>query len=139
MKSKVLISIKPHFVNKIFAHEKKFEFRKLIFNPIDVEKVYIYSSSPIKAIVGSFQIGEIISGHPKDIWINCKMSAGISEDDYFKYFQGKTIAHAIAITNLCIFRMPFRPYDHLKDFHPPQSYRYLDKKLIKFLSGKEDS
>lgn len=91
MKSKVLISIKPHFVNKIFAHEKKFEFRKLIFNPIDVEKVYIYSSSPIKAIVGSFQIGEIISGHPKDIWINCKMSAGISKMIILNIFKGRRL------------------------------------------------
>lgn len=50
---KVILSIKPEFVEKIINGEKKFEYRRKIFKK-DVEKVLIYASSPIKSVVGEF-------------------------------------------------------------------------------------
>ena len=59
----VLISIKPEFVEKIISHEKMYEFRKSIFkkNP---EKIFIYSTSPQREIVGYFKPSKIIHDSP---------------------------------------------------------------------------
>ena len=52
---KVILSIKPEFVEKIINGEKKFEYRRKIFKK-DVEKVLIYASSPIKLVVGELHV-----------------------------------------------------------------------------------
>ena len=52
---KVLLSIKPQFVEEIFAGKKRFEYRKAIFSK-DVDSVVIYSTKPVGKIVGEFTI-----------------------------------------------------------------------------------
>ena len=58
---KVLLSIKPEFVEKIFAGTKKYEFRKSLFKKSGVKYVVIYASAPIKRVVGEFEIDDILS------------------------------------------------------------------------------
>ena len=55
---KVLLSIKPEFVEKIFAGTKKYEFRKSLFKKSGVKYVVIYASAPIKRVVGEFEIDD---------------------------------------------------------------------------------
>ena len=55
----VLLSIKPDYVEKILDGSKKYEFRKIIFND-NIQRIMIYSSSPVKKIVGFFRRGQII-------------------------------------------------------------------------------
>lgn len=55
----LLLSIKPEFVDKILTHKKLYEFRKSIFKQ-NVDKIFIYSSYPVKKIVGYFEVTEII-------------------------------------------------------------------------------
>ncbi|MDO4764304.1 MAG: hypothetical protein Q4A00_08000, partial [Flavobacteriaceae bacterium] len=68
---KVLLSIKPEFVRKIFFRSKKYEFRKVLFRK-EVESVIIYSTMPVGRIVGEFTISNIISGKPNIIWEQTK-------------------------------------------------------------------
>ena len=49
---KVVLSIKPEFANKIFEGTKKYEFRRAIFKNPNIKKVVVYSSSPVKKIIG---------------------------------------------------------------------------------------
>ncbi len=44
----VLLSVKPKYANEIIAGRKKYEVRKSIFKRENIEKMYIYSSSPVK-------------------------------------------------------------------------------------------
>jgi len=50
-----ILSIKPQYANAILKKEKTVEFRKKVFKN-EVDRVYIYSSSPVKRIVGYFTI-----------------------------------------------------------------------------------
>jgi len=52
----VLLSVKPKYTEKILEGEKKYEFRRAIFKKQNIEKVYIYSSSPVSKIVAAFDI-----------------------------------------------------------------------------------
>ena len=59
---KVLLSINPPYVDKIFNGEKKFEYRRAIFKDNSVDTIVIYSTSPIKKVVGEFKVKAEIGG-----------------------------------------------------------------------------
>ena len=121
---KVLLSIKPEFAFKIFEGKKKFEFRKVIFKNPNVKTVVVYASSPVQRVIGEFEIDNILSSDPTEIWRLTKKYSGISEDFFNEYFADREIAHAIKIKNTKKYKHPL----HLKDnFNvvPPQSYLYL--------------
>jgi predicted transcriptional regulator len=122
----VLLSIKPKYVKSILDGEKRYEFRKTIFKNREINRIYIYSSSPVKKIVGTFEIGGILEGHPVDLWDTVKEFAGIDDRDFFAYFEGKSRAFAIEIQNLQEFDNPIDPYETMPGFVPPQSYCYMD-------------
>lgn len=121
---KVLLSIKPEFAFKIFDGEKRFEFRKVIFKKPDVKTVVVYASSPVQQVIGEFEIEDILSSAPKDIWEQTKMFSGISEDFFHEYFANREVAHAIKIKNTVKYH---KPLDIKENFNvvPPQSYVYL--------------
>ncbi len=78
MKKNVIISIKPQYVKQILNGTKKFEYRKRIFKQ-EVNKVYIYESSPHQRIVGYFKYSGTLSGTPYEIWESTSKLGGIDE------------------------------------------------------------
>lgn len=120
----LLMSIKPEFVGKILSYEKLYEFRKSIFKQ-NVEKVFIYSTSPEKKIVGYFEVGEIICDSPIELWNSFSEVSGISKKDFFKYYEGSKEGFAIRIDNLHIFD-EFIDMDKYDDFKAPQSFCYVE-------------
>jgi len=127
MNKSVLLSIKPKYVDSILRGEKKFEFRKAIPRSNEITDVYIYSSSPIQKIVGKFSLKSILHASPKEIWEKCSEYGGISEDAFFEYYEGKTEAYSLSITDLEIFKDAICPYETFKKFTAPQSFLYYDK------------
>ncbi|MBE0521189.1 MAG: hypothetical protein IBX39_02840 [Candidatus Methanoperedenaceae archaeon] len=123
----VLLSIKPKYVQEIINGNKIYEFRKSLFkNRDDLNLVYIYSSSPVKKIIGAFTIGDIVKGCPKDLWVKFKDVSGIGKEEFFTYFADKENGFAIKIEELDLFDEPIDPFTVLPDFKPPQSFYYLD-------------
>lgn len=119
----LLLSIRPEFVKKIISHEKKYEFRKRIFRK-NVDKLFIYSSSPEKKIIGYFTAGEIVKDNPENLWANFSHVAGISKETFFDYFEEKKEGFAIEIKDLTIFTKPIHT-DKLENFRAPQSFCYI--------------
>jgi predicted transcriptional regulator len=118
------MSIRPRYIEEIKKGIKKWEFRKRIFkNKID--KIYIYSTAPIKKIVGYFVPGEILSDRPQTIWEKCKEVSGLRKQEFFNYFEGKDKAYAIEITSVKFFEAPFNPFKIVPNFVAPQSFYYL--------------
>lgn len=123
----VLLSIKPKYVKEIINGNKRYEFRKTLFkNHRDIAKVFIYSTSPEKKVVGYFKIEEIIKDTPEELWNNYKDQSGIDEDDFFRYFKGYNKGFAIKIDPLHIFDEFIDPEEFIPNFVPPQSFRYID-------------
>jgi predicted transcriptional regulator len=122
---KVLLSIKPEFADKIFDGTKAYEFRKSIFKNTAIKKIVVYSSSPVKKVIGEFEIEDILIHDPITLWNKTKESAGISEDFFFKYFNDKTEGYAIKIKNIKRYK---KPKCIRADFNlaPPQSFAYLN-------------
>ena len=124
----VLLSIKPKFVEKIMKGNKKYEFRKSVFKyRNNLEKIYIYSTSPVKKIVGTFRLGGIIKDHPENLWKNFREFSGIDEEEFFNYFGTRNIGFAIKIEKIEIFKKPIDPKIFIPNFLPPQSFYYINK------------
>ena len=129
----VLLSIKPKYVEEILNGNKKYEFRKVIFKcREELGMVYIYSSSPVKKIVGAFVIENIIEDHPEVLWAQFKEFSGINnEKEFFSYFGANKKGFAIEIGDLEIFENPADPRILIPGFVPPQSFRYIDDNIFR--------
>jgi len=126
----VLLSIKPKYVEEIMNGNKKYEFRKSVFRcREDIELVYVYSTSPVKKIVGVFTIETIIEDHPKNLWDNFKEFSGIEEEEFFNYFGERKKGFAIGIWDVEVFEYPIDPKNSIPGFVPPQSFCYIDGRL----------
>lgn len=122
---RILLSIKPEYVEQIERHTKLFEFRKRKFKNVPSE-ILIYASAPVKKIVGIIQVRDIIEDTPIALWSRCKQNAGIKEKAFFEYFKGKNQGIAIVIKDYIKFESPVDPYKVNSGFTPPQSYAYFD-------------
>lgn len=125
----LLLSIHPEHVDKILSGEKSWEYRKSIFqkDKDDIDRVYIYSTSSVKRIVASFEIGRILKNEPEEIWNKTKKESGTNKKDFIDYFDGHKIGYGIEITDLKELEEPVNPYEEIEDFHAPQSYMYVNK------------
>ncbi|MBQ8465511.1 MAG: ASCH domain-containing protein [Alphaproteobacteria bacterium] len=123
---KVILSIKPEFVEKIFSGEKRFEYRKSIFKQRDIDTIIIYSTMPVGMIVGEFKFKTIHADSPKMIWKETKKYSGITKDFFYDYFKNKETAFAIEIEKVHKYKKPLNPYTIFTNFTAPQSFCYLE-------------
>jgi len=120
---KVLLSIRPEFVEKIISGEKKFEYRKRMFKR-EVKSVVIYATSPYKKIIGEFSIEEILADEPNVLWEKTFTSSGLEKDFFMDYYKNAEIGYAIKIDKLKLYPKPIEISRFRKT--PPQSYTYID-------------
>ncbi|MDI6903088.1 MAG: ASCH domain-containing protein [Methanocellales archaeon] len=135
----VLLSVKPQYAEAIVYGRKKYEFRRSIFKRKDIDRVYIYSTSPKNKIIASFEIEKILTDSPQKIWDICRKHAGMSKSDFFTYFEGSPIAFAIKINNVCGFANPIDPHYIINKFRPPQSFYYIPINLFQEQGGDKNS
>lgn len=130
----VILSIKPQFMAEIIKGRKTFEYRKNRFKR-SVNKVYIYVSSPICRIVGEFILGEILEDQPEQIWnITCG-HAGITKEYFDEYYKNRNVAYALEIKCFKLYKEPIDPYEVMEKFTPPQSFCYVHRELLDYLSA----
>lgn len=124
---KVLMSIKPEFVDRIISGEKSYEFRRVLYKRNDISRIVVYASSPVCRIVGEIEVASLLTDTHENLWQKTKDKAGISEQFFFSYFSGRDKANAIEVK-------AFHPYEDqvkLKDKYPslvpPQSFCYIEE------------
>ena len=122
---KILLSIKPEFADLIFSKKKQYEFRRVIFKSPDVRRVVVYSSHPVKKVVGEFEIEDVVSKCVNALWRETSKYAGIGKSCYESYFTGKKIGHAIKIKSVRKYKRPQCLESKYGIKHPPQSFIYL--------------
>lgn len=120
---KVLLSIKPEFVEKIIAGDKRFEFRRRIFKK-EVVSVIIYASSPRQEVIGEFTIDDIIESELSLLWKKTHKYSGIEKDFFWQYFKGSKIGYALKIGKLQLYDSPIMI--DVFGVKPPQSYVYIN-------------
>lgn len=122
---KVLLSIKPEYVDRIFSGTKKYEFRKSTFKKSNVKTIVVYATMPVGRVIGEFEIEEILKDRPQELWNETKQFAGVSEDFFFEYFSGRENGVAIKVGNIIKYDEPKMLQELGPSLTAPQSYRYL--------------
>lgn len=119
----ILLSIRPEYVEAILAGNKKYEFRKRLSQK-SVEKIVIYATTPIKAIVGEVVVTGTIEMSPKKLWETTKTEAGISQKKFKQYFADCDKAYAYRLGKVTVYEDRKKLSDY-GIFQAPQSYVYL--------------
>ncbi|MGD9678711.1 MAG: ASCH domain-containing protein [Vulcanibacillus sp.] len=124
---KVILSIRPEFVERIFSGIKRFEYRKVIFKRNDISTVVVYATKPYGKVVGEFEIGDIIMNNPKELWKQTKGYSGISKSYFNEYFEGRDQGFAIKIKSCKKYDKPLdlSAYDNSIKV-APQSFCYTE-------------
>lgn len=122
---KILLSIKPRYVEQILTGRKQVEYRKRIPQEDGVRQVLIYASHPLKKVVAEFTVGEYITDTLELLWEQTHEIGGIAKEEFDDYFEGKTVGYAYRIENL----QRFEEARELCEFgmeRGPQDYCYVE-------------
>lgn len=104
-KKNIILPIKPQYAFKILDGEKKYEYRKkLCKNQID--KIYVYATSPVKMIVGELEVANKICMDKAEMWEYTQEYAGITKKDYDKYFEKMSYACAYEAGGVKKYKSP---------------------------------
>ncbi len=134
----LLLSIRPRYAEKIFAGAKTIELRRI--RPKRMEKgdqVFIYVSSPVKALAGVFKIDRIIEEPLQELWKTVKDKAGITHEEFHAYYNG--LSSGIGISFKEVWQLPEAIELHnlrieSPNFRPPQGFRYITKNELAVFS-----
>lgn len=119
----ILMSIKPEYVEKIFNGTKKYEYRKTKCKT-KIDKIIVYSTSPVKKVVGELLIEEVLIDNKEIIWNKTNKYGGISKEKYEEYFKNKNYAVSYKIKDYILYKEPKELISYnIKT--APQSYVYI--------------
>ncbi|MBG3020001.1 MULTISPECIES: hypothetical protein [Proteus] len=128
---KIIISIKPKYVQKIYDGNKVIELRKSIgLSFKQNNKMYIYSSSPKKAITGHAYIDKIEQVSKDEIKQYYLDKIAISNEELENYLIDGKKGMMIWLKNIVEYKKPIT-LAKLKEtgFTAPQSYCYVSDAL----------
>lgn len=121
---KVLMSIKPKYVDEILSGKKKYEYRRIKAKRPNIDKIIIYCTAPVMRVVAEVEVLEIIENNPEIVWKKTKSHAGISKKKYDEYFENKDTAFAYKLGNIIKYDQP-RELKEIGVNYTPQSFIYI--------------
>ena len=103
--SRMLLSIKPEYVNKIVAGKKKYECRKFHCRE-DVDTIVIYATAPVKQVIGEVSIISIIEDAVDEVWKQTRPEGGITKKAFMEYYKNKQVAIAYQLGEVMQYDEP---------------------------------
>lgn len=121
------MAIKPKYYNLIKEGIKKYEFRRISNKKIT--KIIVYVSSPISRLCAILEVKTIYQ-RLNLLWAKTQHAAGISREEFYKYFGGKEMGYAHEIFKIQFLDPEISPVT-IDGFTVPQNYRKLHENEIK--------
>lgn len=121
----VLMSIKPQYAQPILDGTKTIELRRRGTSIRRNDLIFIYESSPTSKVVGLVEAGWTCHGPADWLWDRYGKVAGVTREEFDAYFEGCDRCHGITLNK------PERIEPITLNFHPPQSYLFLDNANLK--------
>lgn len=123
-----LLSVRPRFAQGILAGTKTIELRRRAPACEPGDMVVFYETSPTSAIVGFAFVSRIDDGCTNALWQTARDFAGISQQEYRRYFAGASHGSAIHLKEAKILQPAIALSEAralAPTFRPPQSWCYL--------------
>lgn len=120
----LIMSIHPQYAEMILDGVKRYEYRRRL--PVEKRAlgVLIYATAPVSKIVGEFVIAEKMTLQPDIMWDETGEFAGITREEFDRYFYGLRDAHALNIIQPRRYEKPATLSDYCLQ-RPPQSFMYI--------------
>ena len=134
----VLFSVKPAYADKILDGRKTVELRRRFTNAEVVGSLaFIYSTSPVRELVGYARIRDVRLLRIVDIWREYRDVAGIDKVDFDSYFAGKREGYVIVLDEPTRLAggVPIADLRERFGFVPPQSFRYVSSEYHALIRG----
>lgn len=128
----LLLSVRPRYADAILNSTKTAEIRRQRPAVHSGTLVIIYATKPVGALVGTARILDISSGNPIDIWERHHLSTGVTKTEYDTYLSGAQTAYLLFLHRVQRLE-PLLTLEQIRSataFQPPQSYRYLNQKML---------
>lgn len=126
----VLFSIKPVYADRILDGRKTVELRRR-FTEAEVvgSLAFIYSTSPVRELVGYARIRDVRRLRVREIWREYRDAAGIEKADFDAYFEGRRDGWVIELEEpkRLADGVPIADLRERFGFVPPQSFRYVTR------------
>jgi predicted transcriptional regulator len=128
----LLLSVRPRYADAILNGTKTTEIRRQhpVVHPGTL--VVIYSTKPVGALVGTARIAEVACGSRAEMWEQHHSRTGITRAEYDAYLDGTFTAHLLLLHRMQRFE-PLLTLEQMRAttaFQPPQSYRYLNRRML---------
>lgn len=137
----LLLAVRPRFAQAILNGDKTVELRRQ--RPVIAANapVFLYASSPTKALVGSAWLAAVDVGSPDQVWDMHGPASGIDRSEYDGYFHGAHIAVALTLTAVMSLPDPVSLSELRAEYalEPPQSYRFIDATRSRRLLAPRDT
>jgi predicted transcriptional regulator len=119
-----LLSVHPEYAQAILDGTKTVEFRK---RPLadDVTHVAIYATMPVGRVVGVFAVEEQVFAEPRSLWREFRKVAGISEEKFHAYYDGRDQGVGIKVSDLVTLPDQVTLEEAFGISRPPQSFQYF--------------
>lgn len=116
----LFLPINPRWAIAILDRSKRWELRtkRPSIDPGDI--VVLYATAPLRAVVGSFVAGAILSGRPEAIWRAVQGEIASTRASYLQTFGERPLVHAIAV------KRARRIDPYVPRFAVGQGWRFLD-------------
>ena len=119
----ILLSINPEHVENIMNGNKLYEFRKKACKR-HVDKIIIYSTTPVIMVVGEADVEDILIGKPDKIWKMTENRSGIKKSFFDQYFHNSDQAVAYKLKNIIKYEQPKKLIE-IGVKKAPQSFQYI--------------
>jgi predicted transcriptional regulator len=136
----ILFSVRPKYASKIIEGTKTVELRRRFReNAVSGALALIYSSSPVRAVVGCARIKYVSRLSIAQIWKQYGGAACITRDDLYAYFSGLKFGFAIILESVQPLARQLDAGELRVQFGivPPQSYRYVSGDVAAFLNDEQ--
>lgn len=120
----ILLSINPNHVENIMNGTKRYEFRKRACKR-HVDKILIYSTTPVMKVVGEAEVEDALIDKPQIIWKKTQKKSGIEKPFFDEYYADKEQAVAYKLKNVVEYEVA----KELKEYgisNAPQSFQYIE-------------
>lgn len=137
----VLLSLRPRFATAILEGKKTVELRRVHMLAPAGSLLLLYSSSPMRAIVGTATLDRLQESTPRQLWEEVMSRAAISRGEYDEYYRGARRAFALHLRDVRALPTP-SPLAVMRSsagVSPAQSFRYVTADEASLLAGHRPS
>lgn len=126
--SAVLLSVKPAFARRLLSGHKTAEVRRRFPSVLPGIDVYVYASTPERAVVGVLRLSAVHRDSPEALWERFATQLDITKSYFSEYVEDR---EAAVVVELCrketwLRRVTLEELRAEVGVQPPQSFRYLD-------------